>query len=116
MNLFADTDPDLKARFKKFCKESPHVYKSFRNYAHMMRDRGREKYSAWTIINKIRWDQDISTKGDPFLINNDFIALYARTLIHREPEFEKFFDLRKMKPRGRKRSAEENERLFLLDP
>jgi hypothetical protein len=75
-----------------------------------MRRTGRKKYSAWTIINKIRWDRDIRTDGDVFKINNDFIALYARKLIDEDSRFDGFFELRRMKPKNRKMSWVESDR------
>lgn len=108
--LFDDIDKNLLSRFKDYHINNPHVYQKFRDLAFKMRETGKRKYSAWTIINQIRWDHDLNTVGDAFQINNDFIALYARLLIYRHPEFANFFELRGMKAVGRKLSGEEKER------
>lgn len=94
-----------------FHKANPFVYKKFRQYADKIRKSGHKKYSAWTIINVIRWEEDLSTVESSFLINNDFIAIYARLLIFHDPSFEKFFELRSMKPSRRQISKEEKNRL-----
>ena len=109
--LFGEADPDLLARFKTFHLANPSVYETFRDKAEMMLRTGRKKYSAWVIVQVIRWESDLRTMGDVFKVNNDFIALYARLLIWREPRFEDFFELRQMKPKRRKISREEHSRV-----
>lgn len=108
--IFDDIDKGLLARFKEYHLQNPTVYAEFKANALEMAKTGRKKYSAWTIVNKIRWDHDVKTTGDVFAINNDFIALYARLLIHHHPEFKDFFELRTMKASGRRNSAEERYR------
>lgn len=108
--IFDNIDKNLLIKFKKYHLENPKVYEEFKSNAFEMRKTGKSKYSAWTIINKIRWDHDIKTTGDVFAINNDFIALYARLLIHHHPEFNVFFELRTMKESDRRDSAEEKYR------
>jgi len=46
----------------------------------------------------MRWDFEISTNSNTeFKISNDFIALYSRLLIFRDPSFLGFFTLKPMK-------------------
>ena len=107
--LFTDLDPKLLEKFKQFHKENPRVYDLFVTYSKRMKISGKNKYSAWTIVNVIRWNMDLWTTGDVFKINNDFIAIYARVMIHNYPEFADFFELRQTKP-TRKISFEEKAR------
>lgn len=109
--MFQDIDKDLLAKFKAFHLDNPHVYKKFKEYAFKIKKTGRKKYSAVTLINVIRWEHDTETTGDVFKINNDFIALYARLLIHHYPEFDNFFELRKMKAFNRRKSTDERYRI-----
>lgn len=97
LDIFKKINPELLADFKKFHQENPHVYKLFMEYVELLKKAGREKYSAWAIINRIRWDYDISTTGEPFKIKNDFIALYARLAYYHHPELQDFFTMRAMK-------------------
>lgn len=102
--LFDDCDPKLVVEFQKFHARNPQVYELFRKLAWQVKRAGRKKYSAWTLINRIRWDFDIQTKGSQFKISNDFIALYARLLVTHETEaFKHFFKLRPMKAKRRPR-------------
>ncbi len=103
-------DHDLVTRFEAYHRENPFVYEEFERRARAMKDAGRKKYSQWTIVQSLRWDFDLRTKGDVFRINNDFIALYARLMIHHCPEFAHFFELRAMKATDRRSSDEERYR------
>ncbi|MCH7902286.1 hypothetical protein IIC68_00880 [archaeon] len=107
--LFENTDPELLAKFKAYHKAHPGVYKEFKACANRMKG-VKGKYSAWTIVNVIRWNYDLKA-DEPFKINNDFIALYARLLIYHDPSFDGFFELRKMKPCSRQESEEEKHRM-----
>ena len=112
--LFANIDRNLLLRFKAYHLENPNVFKSFLAASQEMRRAGRRKYSAWAIVNKIRWDFDISTKDKVFKINNESIALYARLVIYHHPEFCDFFEMRKMKPSDRSEGSEEKYRASKL--
>lgn len=96
-SLFDKADPRLLRRFALYHEENPHVYARFKEYVHRIRLTGREKYSAWVVIQVIRWEHDVASRGEVFKINNDFIALYARMLIAEYPEFETFLELRSMR-------------------
>lgn len=105
-NVFANIDKNLLKRFKAYHLKHPEIYLQFREMALQIRNTGKTKYSAWTIINVIRWNYDLMN-DEVFKINNDFIALYARLFIHHNPHFEGFFELRTMKPFNRRQSNEE---------
>jgi hypothetical protein len=114
---FIGVDEKLVSKFWTFHNQNPHIFERFVDLAMEMKTRsGRAKYSAWTIINKIRWDEDLSSLGSVFTINNDFIALYARMAMATHPEqLEDFFELRRMKPDDRRESGEERYRLNRLE-
>lgn len=113
--LFPDTDEALVLRFWTYHRNHPDVFEEFRQRARQMKSAGRKRYSGWIIVNRIRWDHDLRVEGEPFKINNDYIALYARLLIAEDPSFAGFFELRRMKPAGRRMSQEEISRRSTLD-
>lgn len=84
-------------RFELFHERNPQVYEEFKLLANQMIDTGRKRYGAWTLMNVIRWNADLTTRGDVFKINNNFIALYARKLIAEDEKFEGFFEIRRLK-------------------
>ena len=82
-------------RFLKFDKENPDIYREFTWLAYQMKNSGRTKYSAETIINVLRWDKDVKTNGgEEFKISNDFRSMYARYFVYHNPAFENFFDMK----------------------
>lgn len=91
-------DKSLLRRFQSFNEENKWIYYEFRKRSFEMVRSGKSRYGAWAIINSIRWEKDIATKGnETFKINNDFISLYARMLAYHHPQFLLFFNFRKMK-------------------
>lgn len=98
-------------RFKAYHAKNPNVYQEFKKLAFQMKETGKRKYSAEVIINVLRWHVDLKTSGDVFEINNDFKPLYARLLVHHYPEFDKFFEFRKVKSRGIKSEEQRNREL-----
>lgn len=96
--LFGTTSPALMKTFKDFHRFNPHVFEAFKAKAIAARNAGHAHYSAWIIVNVLRWESDLKTTGTEFKISNDAIALLARLLIWHDPSFEGFFDLKQMKP------------------
>jgi len=108
--ILVEADARLVERFKAYHENNPSVYDEFVDRALAMHAAGRRRYSQWTIIQSIRWDYDLRTRGDVFKINNDFIALYARLAIFDHPKLNGFFELRSMKSCDRRESVEERYR------
>ena len=96
--VFRDCKPESRVKFELFHRANPHVFEAFKAEARKMKAEGHVKYSGQNIIERMRWDTKIpTTTRDQFKLNNDFVALYVRLLIHRYPkEFTGFFELRKM--------------------
>ena len=87
----------MKEKWWKFHKENPHVYEMFERFALELIRRGVKHTSHWLLLNRMRWQTAIDTRGDEFKIRNDFIAYYARLFIAYHPEHEGFFTLKKLK-------------------
>ena len=84
----------VRKRFLKFHAKRPDIYPIFRKFTFELIDAGRTRFSAISIIYRIRWFTDVSTTiEDPkgFKINNDWAAHYARMFIKEFPQYEKFF-------------------------
>lgn len=108
-DLFGEYPRAVLERFKDFHRDNPHVYERFREHARQMRAAGWGRYSARTIFEVMRWNENLRTRGDAFKVNDDHIPIYARLLIYHHPEFADFFELRKVRSRGRK-SEEQRDR------
>lgn len=100
-DLFKNIDHTLLERFETYHEKNPHIYSYFEKLSRDMFDAGRRRYSAWAVMNRIRWEHDVQTEGDTFKISNDYIALYARLFIQKNPTMKDFFQIKKMKRQGR---------------
>ena len=100
MDLFDFADP-TKARWREFHDENPHVWDMFERFTFDAIAAGKRNSSAWLIINRIRWETEIVTRGSAFKISNDHIAHYARHFHEQHPEFAGFFRTRPLKSERR---------------
>jgi hypothetical protein len=76
---------------------NPHVWSLFERYAFEAISSGRKNYSHWAILQRIRWNYEIETRGGEFKISNDYIAWYARMFAAKHPEHRGFFRLKPLK-------------------
>lgn len=105
--VLPEADALLVVRFWEYHCARPEVFEEFSARAHEMKAAGRSKYSAWGIIQRIRWENDIVRGTESFKINNDYIAMYSRLLVYEQPEYDGFFAHRALKPDDRRVSSEE---------
>jgi hypothetical protein len=90
-------DDSLKRKWWEWHKQNPHVYELFEKFTLDAISKGHERLSAWLIVNRIRWETAVETRGDDFKISNDFIAYYARLFMHNHPRYEGFFKTKQLR-------------------
>lgn len=100
-------------KFQEFHAANPAVYAEFARYSRQMREAGRDRYSAYGVVEVLRWHRNIATTGDVFKINNNFVPIYVRLFVLRHPEYATFFELRRVRSKGIG-SDEENVRQLNL--
>ncbi len=88
---------ELQQAFDEFHAENPEVYYYFRRFAFEAIDNGKEKFSAYAIVHRIRWEIEFETNDPSYKINNNHIAFYARLFIQQFPEHADFFELRALR-------------------
>lgn len=98
----AGAPEELRKRFAKYHAAHPRVWELFKIYSDKAYVSGKRKFSAWAIINRVRWDHEIeSTSGriweGDFKVPNEFIALYSRMMMAVFPKFKEFFHTRPLK-------------------
>jgi hypothetical protein len=92
--LFTGRERTRRA-FDAFHAQHPEVYDLFARFAHELRYAGRTRYSARTIVERIRWHYAVNPDHDGgFKINDWFSAHYGRLLVQREPDFAGMFEMR----------------------
>tara|TARA_R110000823_G_scaffold28917_3_gene84178 strand:+ start:37 stop:366 length:330 start_codon:yes stop_codon:yes gene_type:complete len=81
--------------FLKYHHLNPHVYEMFKGYIKEVKDAGKTKYSARTILHRMRWHANIETRRiDEFKIGDHHSPYYARMYMHQWPDDEGFFSVK----------------------
>lgn len=94
----AETRLGIDERFEIFDRANPLVWDWFRKFANELREMGRTRISADSILHRCRWEAISSTRSDDeFKINNDFTSRYARKLIAADGRFSSLFETRCLK-------------------
>ena len=88
-------DENYPINFWRWLNNNGPVYHAFKSYAFRMARLGRKRYSAKTIVERIRWDTDISDSEKTFKINNSYTSGMARLFMYQHGEkYPGFFKLR----------------------
>ena len=98
MTSFFDYGPpelSSKEKFDAFHAENPHIYEKFVYYTMQAIGVGRTRYSARTIIERIRWHTTVESNDPDFKINDHWPPFYVRLFEMDYPEHEGFFAKRR---------------------
>lgn len=103
----------LQREFERFHRENPHVFDKLVELALFVYDSGKRRYGIAAIFERLRWISEFETVGDPYKLNNNHRAFYARMLHAETPEFAEMFSLRRsVADRDRRTTnAEDGKRL-----
>jgi hypothetical protein len=89
---------EIKAKYYEFNTKHPDAWSMFETFAMELIYKGVRKYSSDSILHRIRWEMTLSKPNEkPYKINNNFSSLFARTFISRYPQYEYFFETRRLK-------------------
>ena len=88
---------DYPENFFNWLKENEHIYHEFVNLARKMKATGRDRWSAMSIIEIIRWETGLVSRGDVFKINNTYRSGLARLAMVENPDLKGFFEIREKK-------------------
>lgn len=83
--------------FAEFHKNNPRVDKYFKRFTKDALRAGHKNYGAKSIMERVRWETNIKTKGEKFKINNNYTCYYARLFEKDFPKHKGFFRKRKLK-------------------
>lgn len=78
--------------FERFHVANPQVYQLFRRFTLEAVNAGRKRFSARTVLHRIRWYTAVET-ADPsgFKVNDHWSPFYARMFIEDHPHLEGLF-------------------------
>lgn len=80
--------------FQKFHHENPAVYAYLRDTSLRLVRRGVRHWTIRNLWECMRMDHAIRTNGEPWKLNNNLTASYARLLMEQEPELAGWFEVR----------------------
>ena len=84
----------LDRQFHEFHRTNPVVYKAFMDSAMEAFQAGVPRVGAKAIVERIRWDHMIRTRGDSFKINNSYVSRYVRLAVKECPYLSSMFEMR----------------------
>lgn len=87
---------EIPVRFAMFHAANPHVADALEKLAAVWLER-HERASMKALFERLRWESGITGDGDPYVLNNNFTAYYARLLIERRPKWRDAFHLRALR-------------------
>jgi len=83
----------IDQQFLHFHRANPHIYGNLKALALNAARKG-QKFGIKALFEILRWQYAQASRGDQFKLNNNYTALYARMLMHREPELSGYFETR----------------------
>lgn len=84
----------LREQFAAFHAANPGVYEALRRLALDMQRKGVRQYGTKGLFEILRWQYALQTQGEPYKLNNNYTAHYARLLMEKEPALRSFFETR----------------------
>lgn len=84
----------LREEWAEFLTENPHVFALFERFALEAIAAGA-RLGSKAIVERMRWETAVVTRGDTFKLNNNWTAALAREFVERHPEHDGFFELRR---------------------
>lgn len=92
--IFNDLNQAIVEKTLEFHKAHPEAYELFKKFAREAQLR-RKRFGGNAIIQRMRWETLWNHDGDEFKINNNWAPVFTRMLIHEDPAFANFFEIRR---------------------
>ena len=85
-------------KFTKFHSDNPQVLESLVSKARTLKGMGHRRAGMKMLFELLRWDYLMTTEtNEPFKLNNNYTAYYARLIENNCPDLKDFFAKRKAK-------------------
>jgi hypothetical protein len=89
-----ETGMTIEESFGIFHRANPHIYRLLRQMALEYKRAGNARCGMKMLWEVLRYHSAVQTRGEPYKLNNNYTALYARELMRNEPELRGFFETR----------------------
>lgn len=90
-------DATIQERFEAFHEANPAVLSSLEALTRQYLASGRDRLAIGALFERLRWEHDLHTTGDPFRLNNSFRSRYVRLMVERNPEWADVFATRELR-------------------
>lgn len=95
---WGDLPTDMTRGFWEFHNTNPHVMDRLEEMTRDLVSRGRKRIGMKMLFEVLRWEYFMATEtNEPFKLNNNYTAYYARLIEKRNPQFEGVFAKRQSK-------------------
>lgn len=84
----------IRLSFERFHRDNPQVFTRLREMAMAWQAAGHKRCGLKMLFEVLRWEHGLRTTGEPFRLNNNYTAHYARLLMRHECDLEGFFETR----------------------
>ena len=84
----------MEEAFERFDRENPEVYRLLLRFAYEIRSIGRDRFGIDLLWSRVRWEYLTRDTTEPYKLNNNHRAFYARKIMAEHPEFAGFFETR----------------------
>ena len=81
-------------RFLEFHQENPHVYDRLVAMCRRLTAKGHKKIGIAMLFEVMRWDHMLATSDEPYKLNNNYKAYYARMIMASEADLAGVFNTR----------------------
>jgi hypothetical protein len=97
LDLFTAPNPGsaLERDFADFHAANPHIADDLERRAAALIRAGVRRIGIALLYESARYDHAIRTNGDPWKLNNNHKAFYARLLLQRHPEWTGIIETRR---------------------
>ena len=99
LKIVRDNPGQFVIDFEDWLGDNMHIWYAFEREAQNIRAKGRDHYSARTIVEFLRHHSTISEKGGTWKINSNSIPYLSRLFVLIHPEAKDFFEFRKINPK-----------------
>lgn len=86
---------NLSNGFEQFHANNPHVYLELVELTREGITNGRSRIGISMLFNLLRWNNPLTTEGEPFKLNNNYQPFYSRLIEERNPDCLGIFSKRR---------------------
>jgi len=87
--------------WEKFHMENRHVIRKIVHQIERAKAAGLKAVSVKAIINALRWDHTIETKGQDWKINDAYTGIYTHVIMDTFPEYKLLLTNRKLRAKSK---------------